>query len=194
MKVAENLTEAVKSLGQVLDSKEAYEAYYTPRESPIDEVKSRIKHADSSIKLLFTGHRAVGKTTELHRLSFELKDMNFRPIFLSLGNELKTYDVQYTDIPIMIFLKLVSDTEELLDDDLVKEVLKLTDQISGESMMSVIKEKRKGLGIRASLKISIIELFGSYTREETVRTEVRKKTIGLIRDLICITQSSGRFN
>ena len=65
VEVASNFKDAYNKLGLQLKEKAFFDAYYVPREeSPIVELKHRILMDDRPSKILFTGHRASGKTTE----------------------------------------------------------------------------------------------------------------------------------
>ena len=90
IKPADNFEDAYNALAmdrELLEDRSIYEAYYVLREnSPINELKHEILMDRSYSKILFTGHRKSGKSTELYRLVYELEDSFLLYLLLFLMN------------------------------------------------------------------------------------------------------------
>ncbi len=71
----------------------------------------RRSEAGARIKLLFTGHRGSGKTTELLRLQQELEDNQFFIIYMDVEELLDLGSLNYLDsIGISIFFDFVTES------------------------------------------------------------------------------------
>ena len=62
------------------------------------------------VKLLFTGHRGCGKTTELFRLKAKLEEQGYFVVYFDVEEELDVADVSYLDV----LVTLVQETEHQL--------------------------------------------------------------------------------
>ncbi|NEQ96074.1 MAG: ATP-binding protein [Cyanothece sp. SIO2G6] len=79
------------------------------QENIIKEVGRSIVLANEPIYQLYTGHRGVGKSTELRRLRRYLEQNDRKVIYFEATDDIDEIDVQYTDI-------LLSCTRHLLED------------------------------------------------------------------------------
>lgn len=181
IKPADNFEDAYNALAmdrELLEDRSIYEAYYVLREnSPINELKHEILMDRSYSKILFTGHRKSGKSTELYRLVYELEDRLFI-VFTSIFDELEISDIEYVDILLMIALKLSSKAMEEgihFDEDLIEELYRWLSQISSEVTLVRVEEKSKKKGIGTKLKMLIAELGLDFQTNSTSRLEVREK-------------------
>lgn len=78
------------------------------QENIINEVGKNIVLSDQPTYQLYTGHRGVGKSTELRRLRRYLEEQQRRVVYFEATDDLDETDVQYTDI-------LLSCTRHLLE-------------------------------------------------------------------------------
>ncbi|MBE9509230.1 MAG: ATP-binding protein, partial [Chloroflexi bacterium] len=66
-------------------------------------IARRIRRSDrppspTFVKLLFTGHRGCGKTTELFRLKHKLEQQGYFVVYFDVEEELDVADVSYLDV------------------------------------------------------------------------------------------------
>lgn len=78
------------------------------QENIINEVGKNIVLSDQPTYQLYTGHRGVGKSTELRRLRQYLEQEQCKVVYFEATDDLDDMDVQYTDI-------LLSCTRHLLE-------------------------------------------------------------------------------
>jgi signal recognition particle GTPase len=80
---------------------------------------------DSQIKLLFTGHRGSGKTTELLRLQNELEVNNYFTIYMDVEELLDLGELNYLDVLVTIAKQVqvgLYDRKISLSDDLLDSI------------------------------------------------------------------------
>ncbi len=80
---------------------EKLKEYCVERESPIDNIIRAIRSTPKPSKILFTGTRGNGKTTELNRLIEELEN-EFFVVSFSIDDRLDMMDVKYADVLLAI--------------------------------------------------------------------------------------------
>lgn len=187
VRVAESFKDAYNLLRLPLKEKAHFDAYYVPREdSPIGELVKEILMDEQPSKMLFTGHRASGKTTELLRLMFMLKD-NYFFIYFSALEELELADLDYKDVLLSLILKTLRTLEERkigVSDDIVEDLYDLLKELSGVVVSTRIEEKARGWDVGAKLPLYIIGLSGRYKTEAVTRREIRQKAEYLVQDVI----------
>jgi energy-coupling factor transporter ATP-binding protein EcfA2 len=79
-------------------------------DSPIGSLKNDITNTSSISKVLFSGHRGSGKTTELHNLKNILEKQGFLVVFVAATKDMNIYDLYYTDV----LLTLIKNTVEFV--------------------------------------------------------------------------------
>ena len=62
------------------------------------ELGRKIERSNQSTCQLYTGHRGVGKSTELKRLKLDLESKGCRVIYFAVDDDIDEEDAQYTDI------------------------------------------------------------------------------------------------
>lgn len=76
LRPADNFSDAYNALSldkELLENKGVYNAYYVLREnSPIENLEAKIRMDRAYSKILYTGHRKSGKSTELYRLIHDI--------------------------------------------------------------------------------------------------------------------------
>ena len=105
---AENLRQALNILDpeRALHTAKEIADYFVEREqSPLEELKILLSDIESPQKVLFSGHRGSGKSTELSKLSLELADQ-FYIIHYSIKTILNLFDLTYVDVLLSLGLEL----------------------------------------------------------------------------------------
>lgn len=195
---ADNFLDAYNALSldkELLEDKKKYDAYYVLREnSPIENLKAKIRMDKAYSKILYTGHRKSGKSTELYRLIHDIKDEYFI-VFFSVFDELEVSDIKYVDLLLMTALKLCSEAikESVpFDEDSVVELNKWLIQMSSEVTKSRVEEKSKGKGLVAKLKLLIVEIGADFQTDFSSRVEIRERleprTTEVIEEINIITE------
>jgi len=187
LKIAENFQNAFNILGLPLETEEEFEAYYVERDdSPIKELAERIKMDYTPSKILFTGLRACGKTTELRRLMYLLKEEYF-VVYFSTMNELELVDIDYKDIILSMILQTIKAAEEAsikIDKDLSEEIIELFKRITGQYEVTHENKKATGFSFGAGLITIVSEIMGKYKTEFVTRKIIRENADFLIQDII----------
>lgn len=164
------------------------ETFYVKREgSPIERIAIALEEAYPQ-KLLFTGHRGNGKSTELAQLERRLEE-EFFVVRYALKNVLDLYDLNYIDLLLSIVLQMVT---KVSSEDV--NLSKAT-RASLESLWSFGQEiefesnKAKTQGAEASIGIS--EFLATFLRlgvrvksEHATRVAMREKVQHRIGDLL----------
>ena len=73
--------------------------------SPLEDLSILLQDTTDPQKILFSGHRGSGKSTELAKLTMELQDQFFI-IHYSVKNILNLLDLTYEDVVLSIGLEL----------------------------------------------------------------------------------------
>lgn len=149
----------------------------------------------SQVKILFTGHRGSGKTTELFRLKNELENNQFFTIYMDSEALLDLGSLNYLDVLVAI-AKEVQDSLHKREIPLSEELL---NDISGwfaEKILEESTDTQSDLGIQTKAKIGggipfFSELFASITanikaassRRETVRQNLKREISVFIEKL-----------
>ena len=195
--------DAFNLLQKDLKERELYEAFYVLRkESPVEELASRLVMDESPSKILFSGHGKSGKTTELYRLISDLEDTYF-VVFYSILQEMEISDIEYIDVLLFVALKLWDAALERgveVDNEVVADFSDWLEQTTSEVTLTRVEEKTKGLTRGAKLKVLIGEAGASVRTDKTSRDEVRKRLIPRTSEVVeridilieAITQQSGK--
>ncbi len=67
-------------------------------ENVLRELGRKIERSNQATCQLYTGHRGVGKSTELKRLKVDLESKGYRVIYFAVDDDIDEEDAQYTDI------------------------------------------------------------------------------------------------
>jgi AAA ATPase domain len=79
------------------------------------ELGRKIELSNQPTCQLYTGHRGVGKTTELLRLRKMLKDKGYRVVYFASEDDVDEEDAQYTDILLACTRHILEDLQDLSD-------------------------------------------------------------------------------
>lgn len=202
---ATSLREAIPRLDprKPLETADEIEDFFIERpNSPVDEIQLFLELATEPEKILFSGHRGSGKTTELIRLTQELSETHI-PIRFSVQKILDPFDLKYLDVLLSIgfqLFDLAAKTDlELsagLQDDLIRNVLHFAEDITKE----VFKQDKTGKSGAVSLQYLIGKVTGKISTEdttrETVRIEIQPRLSELIQTIedvvVAIEQAKGK--
>jgi len=151
-------------------------AYYVARpHAPLEPMKAYLRVNRQPIKVLFSGHRGSGKSTELTRLAKDLENEFF--IVRFSARVLNLADLNYVDIILTCAAALFREATDKarkvrIPAALWKDVLDwLTQEITTETTITV---PRSG---SASAKINalVFSIEGKYGREAATRTTMRDR-------------------
>ncbi len=139
------------------------------------------------VKMLFTGHRGSGKTTELLRLKEELESNEYFTIYMDVETLLDLGSLNYLDVLVAI-AKQIHETLHEQNIPLNKELLEQIASWFAEKIMeddTQIKHQAKvNTGIKAGLEIPFFaQIFANITaniktassRRETIRTNLKRE-------------------
>lgn len=164
---------------------EELDRYYVARpHAPLEPMKTYLRVTKQPVKILFSGHRGSGKSTELTRLAKDLENDFFVVRFSA--RTLNVSDLNYVDIILACASALFREATEkarhiALPPNVWKGVLDLlTNEITKETTISVPK---KG-AVSAKVNALIFSIEGKYGRETTTRTLMRERLFPRVNDLI----------
>ena len=158
---------------------EKLKEYCVERESPIDNIIRAIRSTPKPSKILFTGTRGNGKTTELNRLIDELKN-DFFIVSFSIDDRLDMMDVKYADVLLAIgsgIYKIV--TEEI---ELNENLKKGLDNWS-ERIVELVNEEQEGLELGVGFS-AMVRLMTKIKSQSTTKDIMRRTIEPRISDLI----------
>lgn len=149
------------------------------------------------VKIIFSGHRGCGKSTELQRIHSTLnKPDRYFSIFIDLEQEVEVGSFQYADFFSLLIHKLIEETERNKVKGGAKRLQALAEKLLGEKTEKTHAKKSKfateaeagleggfklfGFGGKASFK----EVFSGENEISTVvRKEIKQNTLQLINEL-----------
>ncbi len=166
-----------------LRTKEELDAYFVGRPmSPLEELALLLKETTDPQKILFTGHRGSGKSTELAKLTQGLQDQFFI-VHYSVKSILNLFDLTYVDVVLSLGLQLIREaTGQKLDvsKDVLGHVLNFTKEITKEVETGVKEQTDVG----AELNLYVVKLSSKLCTEDATRSVVREKVSHRLSDLL----------
>jgi hypothetical protein len=148
-------------------------------------------------KIIFSGHRGCGKSTELRRINSTLTGPGrYFTVFIDLEQEVEVGSFQYADFFSLLIHKLIEETVRNKVKGGAKRLQALAEKLLGKKIEKTHSKKKKlgttaeaateagfklfGLGAKASFK----EVFsGENEISTTVRQEIKQNTLLLINEL-----------
>jgi hypothetical protein len=174
--LATNLTEALNALvpDRALSTPAELQHLYVARpSSPLKRLEMLLRSSQDPQKILFTGHRGSGKTTELAKLSHSLGNQFF--IFrYSVIDRLNIYDITYVDVLLALGLEMfdIAAARKLrLSDALYAQMLAFTREVS----TTVTTGSPFGGEVGGEINFAIAKLNAKLKIEDQTRKEVREK-------------------
>jgi AAA ATPase domain len=107
------------------------------------ELGRNIERSRNTTCQIYTGHRGVGKSTELLRLRADLQQKGYRVVYFSADSDIDEEDAQYTDV-------LLACTRRILED--------LKDQANPSPLINWLKSRWQSLKDTALTEIRFEEL------------------------------------
>ncbi|MEW6388114.1 MAG: P-loop NTPase fold protein [Thermodesulfobacteriota bacterium] len=182
---AKNLRDALNILEpeKSLQTAEELRDYFVERPfSPIEELVILLNETADPHKILFTGHRGSGKSTELFKLATEVHE-KFFTINYSIMSKLNLYDLKYVDVLFSLGLELVGEAinQKLpIKESVLNHFLNFTKEITKEVEVGVYKKAEVG----GRLNFIVAKLSGKLSTEDRTRTIIREKISPRLSDLI----------
>jgi len=188
--IARNLDEAYLAFDPLKPlSGEQLQSYYVSREpNPIDRIRAVLLGSpDTPDKLLFTGHRGCGKSTELNRL---LADPEIQRTFLvvpfSLADILDPLDLGYVDLLIAIeagLYRAVRENHVEISEDLARLLADFW-MPQSEPVGFLKKEKGSPLELLDRWFEALVGPYGKLRLEAASREYLRKELASKVSTLI----------
>lgn len=165
---------------------EELDTYYVRRpNSPLSGLETYLRTSDEPIKVLFSGHRGCGKSTELRKLARNL-GKEYCVAEISVSRQLDIADFMHTDIVLVAAVALLSQIIPRGEDnkkhhELLEKTLKfLTSEIITEEIVSVPKSPN----LTTKLNAWVVSIESKFSREKTTRDTVRTKLLPRISLLL----------
>jgi hypothetical protein len=139
-------------------------------------------------KILFTGHRGSGKSTELWRLQQEVKDMYF-PIAFSVQRHLGLVNLEFIDLVFLVMERIYTSAREKnihIDEDLLHNILKWVE----DTTEIKTKDKKAGVEVEVGattpkfLSALFAHVKGILHMSSDTRVEIRRKIKPRIAQLV----------
>lgn len=179
---AKNLREAQNRLNpdHALETLEELKEFFVERPfSPLKRLNILLKDSNEPQKILFTGHRGSGKTTELAKLAISLEN-DFFIIRCTAKRHLNLSDLTYADVVLSIGLELLTQSinkKIKVNPKVLTTFLDFTKDITIEVEDGDKKGKELGLEAGIDLEAVIAKIFARMRTEDTTRISIRK-TLG----------------
>ena len=187
MQPADNLLDAI----YVFDPRkplrdEELKAFYVARQgTPLADMRNLLLNNDlrrgEPVRLLFTGHRGSGKSTELNQLAYELRS-KFFIVPVPMRDRAPLSDLTYVDIVLSIaseLFKLVSDQAIIAEapaqilGDLMSDLVQFFEQaIFGDLPRQALPIESE---YTAKLNLLAIEFQGKFKTEANTRATIRQR-------------------
>ena len=169
-----------------LTTDEELERYYVTRlHDPLEKMKAYLQHTTQQpVKLLFSGHMGCGKSTELNRLSRDLRS-HFLVIHVT-ARQLNRADLSYLDVLLActagLFRKVSEPTFPVeVDPDLIQDTF---EWFSNEVIRETTITHGKATGMMAKVNLLFANLQGKYAGETSTRKTVRDRLDVRVKDMI----------
>lgn len=167
-----------------LKTEEELRDYFVERAmSPLQELALLLLNTTRPQRILFTGHRGSGKSTELAKLASLLKD-DFFIVNYSVKNVLNLFDLNYVDVILSLAVELFRTATERrvkVKEEVLDHVL---DLFTKEITKEVVMEVKGGADVGANLNALVVKLESKIGTEASTRTIVRENAEPRLSDLL----------
>jgi len=150
--------------------------------SPLEDLSILLQDTTAPQKVLFTGHRGSGKSTELAKLTQELQEQFFI-IHYSIKSTLNLFDLNYVDVVLSLGLELIREAtaqQVKVKQEVLSHILDFTKEITKEVETGVKEQANVG----AELNLYVVKLSSKLGAEDATRTIVREKVQTRLSDLL----------
>jgi hypothetical protein len=173
---ANNLTQVLNIFNpkKPLSTREDLDNYFIERpRGSLREMETYLRAEEETVKILFTGHRGSGKSTELSKLSFLLEDKFFIVNF-SIAESLNLYDLSYVDVILVTALKLMQRAHESgvkINELLLQNIF---DWLNNEITKEKVIEIPAGANLSANVNLLALKIESKFGGEIVTRTIMRE--------------------
>ena len=173
--------------------------FYVPRPEEFGPgtLQQALELASPSDKILFTGHRGIGKSTELRRLAQKLREQ-FLVVYFTVEDQVDLADINYHDILLVLggqLCRAAQDEGIDLDSELLEDLTKWYQGVVFEREEVSGKEVSVGVGLQAIINVGLQLRKGSNFRKK-VREQVEPRLTELValinRVIENVREKSGR--
>lgn len=196
-KAARTLIEAMNTLApeQTLEFSGAIGAgqdpsFYTDRQgNPFQRIKLESLTTQAREKILFTGHRGCGKSTELNRLAADPEILNsFLLVKYSVFDVLDPNDIRFADL---LFSMAAQTYTRALDADLplAESLIDRLNRWRQTIEIKKIDKEEAAVEVKGKLKAFFLEAMGRLQRGVESKKEVREVLEPRLTDLMEITNT-----
>lgn len=160
-------------------------AYYVARpHAPLEPMKTYLRVNRQPVKVLFSGHRGSGKSTELTRLAKDLENEFF--IVRFSARALNLADLNYVDIMLACAAALFREATDKarkvpIPAKLWKDVY---DWLTSEITIETTVVRPKSGSASAKINAVMFSIEGKYGKETVTRTTMRERLFPRLSDLI----------
>lgn len=183
---ADNLVQALNIFNpkRALLTQQELDNYFVERpRGLVVEIENYLRSAEERVKLLFTGHRGSGKSTELSKLASLLSDKFFIVNF-SITETLNLFDLNYVDVLLTMALKLFQKAHQhkvKINELLLQDVYNwFTNEITKEMVIEIPEVA----SLSANLNLLALKIEGKFGSEISTRTIMRERVEPRLSELI----------
>lgn len=166
------------------------EFYVARPKGQIEPMRIFLEDQDEPVKILFTGHRGSGKSTELNKLT-SLLSSKFLTVQFSVRRVLDPLNVTYTDLLLSMAIRLFSEVTDqrllkrrrraLIGDALLDDVYRWFTQ---EIVLEKIVEPQVDASLSANVNLLFVKLEGKVTTEAVTRRTIRERLEHRVSELV----------
>ncbi len=166
------------------------EFYVARPKGQIEPMRIFLEDQNEPVKILFTGHRGSGKSTELNKLT-SLLSSKFLTVQFSVRRVLDPLNVTYTDLLLSMAIRLFSEVTDqrllkrrrraLIGDALLDDVYRWFTQ---EIVLEKIVEPQVDASLSANVNLLFVKLEGKVTTEAVTRRTIRERLEHRVSELV----------
>lgn len=186
---ATNLRDAMNILDpeHSLETEEELRQYFVMRpNSPIEDIKILLE-SERPQKILFSGHRGAGKTTELAKLALELPRNEYFVVRFSVKQVLDLFDLTYVDVLLSMGLELYAEALKQkipIRKDILENFLRFGQDIAQEEQKEVVGSVEVEVDVGNVLTQFLGRLKAKLGAEAATRKTVRETVRHRLSDLM----------
>lgn len=190
--IAKNLSEVMNLFApnEPLQGRALTEFYVARPKGQIEPMRIFLEDHAEPVKILFTGHRGSGKSTELNKLA-SLMGSKFLAVQFSVRRVLDPLNVTYTDLLLSMAVRLFREVTDqrilnrrrraLVGDGLLDDVYRWFTQ---EIILEKIVEPKADAGLSANVNLLFVKLEGKVSTEAVTRRTIRERIEHRVSELV----------
>lgn len=174
--LAKTLTEALNAMvpdRALTTPAELRDLYVSRPSSPLKRLELLLRESQDPQKVVFTGHRGSGKTTELAKLSHLLEN-HFFIVRYSVTDRLNLYDITYVDVLLALGLEMFDAAARRnlhLSAALYKQMLQFTKEVD----TTIITGPPASGEVGGEINLLVAKINAKLKVEDQTRKQVREK-------------------